>query len=114
MSEHLNAEKSERGFHHMPPIPSRYGGEVRAYESSAASAPHIWLSVECPVDLNEPEGPTVNGAAHLAIEDAIHLAQQLMWLATHHYQVQPHIEDDNDELTAENERLRRELEDNDE
>lgn len=79
---------TDRGFKHFDPIPSTYGGEVRVYESSAASHPHIWLDVKCPVDLNRPSGPSKEAVAHLRIEDAEILRDQLTHLIDHHYQVE--------------------------
>lgn len=83
---HLEVTTTDRGFQHLPPIPSSYGGEVAVYESSAASGPHLWLKATAPVDLNEPDGPTHSVPAHLTIEDAEHLADQLHYLITNHYQ----------------------------
>lgn len=82
-SEHLTPKMTDRGFMHMPPIESTYEGhEARVYESSAAIGPHIWLSV----------GPgrnseTAGYAVHLTLEDAVRLAEQIMYLAKNHYQV---------------------------
>lgn len=70
----------------MKPVLSDYGGDVRAYESSAADHPHIWLTVTSPVDLNHPEGEMNAAVAHLRIEDAITLAEQLLFLIVNHYQ----------------------------
>jgi hypothetical protein len=78
---------SQRGFAHFDKIPSAYGGHVKAYESSAATAPHVWVSVTCPEDLNELDGPTKEAVAHLHINDAIKLRDQLTWLIEHHYQL---------------------------
>src|SRR5690554_4756571 len=40
---HLQVETTDHSFDHLPPIPSEYGGDVRAHESSAADGPHVWL-----------------------------------------------------------------------
>lgn len=72
-AEHLAATATDRGFDHYPAIPGAYGGEVRAYESSAASGPHVWLSVD---------GETI----HLTAENAKKLAEQLLALVANHYQ----------------------------
>ena len=62
LPEHLRAVTSDRGFKRLPPISATHGGrpagQVRVYESSAATGPHLWLAVEQPVDRNHPE----NGA----------------------------------------------------
>lgn len=81
--EHLHVTRTDRGFVHLPPIAVRWGGmarggAVRAYESSAASGPHLWLQV---VDDN---GTKVT--VQLAAEDAWRLADQLRWLVEHHCQ----------------------------
>lgn len=78
---------TERGFQRHAPILSSYGGHVEVYESSAASGPHIWLRVESPADLNNPLGPSVEGIAHLTLEDATLLRDQLTQLIDNHYQV---------------------------
>jgi hypothetical protein len=75
-----------RGFAHHAPVPSEYGGEVTVYESSAASGPHLWLRVESPVDLNQPEGEMLEGVAHLTLENAELLRDQLTHLIDNHYQ----------------------------
>lgn len=86
MSDHLEPTTTDRGFKHMPPIPSKYGGAVRIYESSAATGPHVWLLAESPVDMNNQDGPTVEAVIHLNAENAWLLAEQLRWLLEHHYQ----------------------------
>lgn len=78
--------RSDRGLAYFEPVPSVYGGHARVYESSAASGPHVWLKVESPVDLNEPDGPTQEGVAHLTLEDAEKLGKQLLWFVENHYQ----------------------------
>lgn len=92
--EHLQPVKSDRGFSHLPAIPSQYGGSVRVYESSAAMAPHIWLTAEAPVSLNEPDGPTVTAPIHLTLDDARRLAEQLLLLVGDHYQLRNDREQD--------------------
>jgi hypothetical protein len=83
---HLDVTQSSRGFDHLPPIPSEYGGIVRVYVSSAATGPSVWLCAVAPVDLNDPTGPAVDATMHLTAEDAWHLAEQLMTLVRDHYQ----------------------------
>jgi hypothetical protein len=86
MTEHLTPTTTDRGFDHLPPIPNEYGGAVRVYESSNASSPHIRLNATAPVDLNDPDGPTLEAALHLTAENAWRLAEQLMTLVANHYQ----------------------------
>lgn len=84
----MNVQISDRGFKHPDPIPSAYGGTIKAYESSSAMHPHIWVLIECPAHLNEPDGPTVEAVAHLRIEHAQQLRDQLTYLIENHYQTQ--------------------------
>ncbi len=79
--------KSARGFAHFDPIPSEYGGTIRAYESSSAMGPHVWVRTVCPFDLNDPEGPTTEAVAHLSLENVERLRDHLTWLIENHYQV---------------------------
>jgi hypothetical protein len=74
MSDHLRVTTSDRGFTSLPPILDEYGGTATVYESSAASAPHIWLNVKG------------SGRLHLTVESAQQLAEQLMYLVQNHYQ----------------------------
>jgi hypothetical protein len=79
---------TSRGFKHFKEVPSTYGGHVRLYESSAAGWPHVWLATVCPASLNDPTGPGVEAVAHLTLEDAEVLRDQLSWAIAHHYQVE--------------------------
>lgn len=86
MTNHLNATTSGRGFDFFADIPSEYGGHVSVSESSAADGPHIWLRAEAPVNLNDPDGPTVKAPLHLTAENAWRLSEQLQKLVREHYQ----------------------------
>lgn len=86
LPEHLTEKQSDRGFTSLPPIPGTYGGEALVYESSAASGPHLWLKVQVPASLNEPDGPAVETIFHLDAEDAWKLADQIRHLVRNHYQ----------------------------
>lgn len=81
---HLRPETSQRGFAQYPPIVDSYQSErVRVYESSAASEPHIWLSIEALVAAaDEPAPPR---KAHLTLEQATQLAEQINHAIEHHY-----------------------------
>lgn len=92
-TDHLSMLRSERGFAHMPPIAGAYGGQVQAYESSAASSPHLWLKAIAPEDPNYSQGPMREAMLHLTAEDAWKLADQLRWLVEHHYQGDARPED---------------------
>lgn len=72
---------SNRGFAQHQPIKCGYGGEIRVYESSAASAPHIW------VNITESERLAGRDAAvHLTIDAARQLVLDLTDLIENHYQ----------------------------
>lgn len=78
--------KSDRGFIQGTEIESGYGGFIKVYESSAASHPHIWVNVVCPLNLNEPQGQMIEAVAHLTIENAENLRDQLQYLIDNHYE----------------------------
>lgn len=79
-------QPSNRGFMHAPEIKCTYGSIVRVYESSAAESPHIWIRTAQLVDMNRPDSDErVEAVAHLTRSQAIALAEQLLYLATHHY-----------------------------
>jgi hypothetical protein len=87
--EHLNFTRSPRGFKFMPPVESTYGGEVYCSESSSAEEPKIWVRIEDgPIDFNDSGGATKECAAHLVLDDARRLGEQLLWLCDHHYQME--------------------------
>lgn len=85
---HLEPIISERGFKRLPSIPSSYGGEITVYESSNAMGPHVWVRFVTPVNLNDPQGVTEEGIAHLPLDEAAKLRDQLDYLITHHYQLE--------------------------
>jgi len=76
--DHLQVTTTDREFDHLPPIQSTYGDEFRAYESSAAEGPCIWLAITM------RDSKDVH--AHLTAENAWHLAEQIMTLVRDHYQ----------------------------
>lgn len=84
MSEHLQPQRSDRGFSRLPEIPGAYGGTVRVYESSKASGPHIWLQVDLPAEAGRSERE--KATIHLSAEDATKLAEQIQYLVANHYQ----------------------------
>lgn len=83
----MGVTTSGRGFQQGDEIPSQYGGYIKVYESSAASSPHVWARIECPADLNDPQGPTVEAVAHLTLENAKELRDQLSRIIGNHYQL---------------------------
>ncbi|WP_043654583.1 hypothetical protein [Nocardia thailandica] len=69
----LPGKYSVRGFFHWAPVETAYGDEVSVYESSAASAPHVWLRIE------DKDGRDI--AAHLAVDQARTIRDQIdAWL----------------------------------
>lgn len=90
----MTAEKtceqhSERGFKNLEPIAGSYGGEVEVCESSAAEHPHIWLHSTGAENLIRPDLGKTETLLHLTVEDARKLAEQLLFLVSNHYQVEP-------------------------
>lgn len=85
--QHLTVTTTDRGFDHLPPIPSTYGGHVTAYESSGASDSYLWLKVRDESGSSSRHGTEPTEAhAHLLVEDALRLADQLVRLVADHYQ----------------------------
>lgn len=85
---HLTPNITGRGFKHMPAVEADPGETVRAYESSAAfRGPHVWLSITSPANRNEPGGVAVQAFAHMHIDKARELAEQLLFLCDNHYQI---------------------------
>lgn len=79
-AEHLQMSTSERGFKRLPALPASYpGSKVAVYESSAARAPHLWVLVE------DTDGSEAH--AHLTLDTALKLVQQVIHLINNHYQV---------------------------
>lgn len=77
--EHLRPiSLGDRGFHWMPALAGDGTDCVQIHESSAADAPHIWLSASD--QLGEQ-------CVHLPTETARLLAEQLVHLADHVEQV---------------------------
>lgn len=76
---------TDRGFRHTPMIPGTYGGGVRAYESSAASGPHVWVLAECYADANNQTGH-IEAMVHLPVEDARLFADDINRVCDRHYQ----------------------------
>lgn len=75
---------SPRGFARLRPFRTAYGHVLRVYESSAASAPHLWLAVDGDASQREEIGQS---HVHLTFEQAQRLVGDLQYLMAHHYQV---------------------------
>jgi hypothetical protein len=76
---HMIYTETDRGFIHMPPIDGTYDDHrAKVYESSAVSQPCLWLQ-------------TADGehkaTVHLTVENALRLADQIVFLARNHYQL---------------------------
>lgn len=82
----MNVEYTDRGFAHYTPIATQYGHVVRVYESSSAWQPSLWLKIELKEKVGgiDPEEAT----AHLSLDQARELRDQLDHLITNHYQLQ--------------------------
>lgn len=78
---HLAHQTTERGFSHLPPIPSTHGGEISAYESSSATEASVWVRIEEKMHGKDP----VDAVVHLTLEDTVKLRDQLDWLIVNHY-----------------------------
>jgi hypothetical protein len=78
--------KDSRGFETACEFKCTYGSTVRVKESSAASAPHIWLFVDNDLRVLSSSKPG-SGAAHLTIKQARILARALFRACREHYQV---------------------------
>lgn len=72
---------SDRGFARKGQHHGSYGDSARAFESSAASAPHVWL------DVTSHDGS--EAAVHLPLDAARALAADLVDLCDNHYQEVP-------------------------
>lgn len=83
---------SSRGFAHWDPINASYGSEIDVYESSAAAAPHLWVSItgDCHLTATPREHPGVpfgiasgNSAAHLSMDQTRELIAKLQAAVEH-------------------------------
>lgn len=85
---HLVATTTDRGFDYLPPVPCIWGmdpiktGEVRVYESSAATSAALWLAVE---QYGVAGSDPAEVAAHLRVTDALRVADQLVRAVAEHY-----------------------------
>ena len=73
-------EFSERGFAQFPPFTCSYGSEVRLYESSNASGPHIWLNIDDSrwrTPKQKAEDNVNHSSAHLTLDQARELSNRL-------------------------------------
>lgn len=76
---HLVPEVTNRGFKRLPSINDAHGSNACAFESSATSAPHVWLAVTL-------AGGEEHVSLHLTLDQARQVADQLNWLVDHHHQ----------------------------
>lgn len=79
---------SQRGFRRAEPIVCSYGSEVLVYESSAASAPHLWLSIDQNPMVLRGARPG-RAVAHLTLDQVDALIETLTRLRDAHYQNEP-------------------------
>jgi hypothetical protein len=76
--QHLEPNASERGFIALPALAAAYGGEIKVYESSAATGPHLWIKSV------DEGGQAV--ALHVTAETAWRFAEQIVTAVRNHYQ----------------------------
>jgi len=95
--DHTSLDRSSsRGFGYLPSLTCGYGSKIEVHESSSAHGPHLWLRIRQPSDLNEMglcnargqkyEGEWQDAAAHLPVEVAEALIDQLRAVIDGHYQ----------------------------
>lgn len=73
---------SSRGFDYFEPFKTSYGHELRVYESSSVE-PSIWLAVDATNNKNGNEPVELH--AHMSLEEAERLRDQLTHLIDNHY-----------------------------
>jgi hypothetical protein len=74
--------RNDRNFHGYgrEALRCTYNSEIRVYESSAASGPHVWLNIRCDPRVLRDQPPG-EGTAHLNEEQARDLVDRLQtWL----------------------------------
>ena len=74
--------RNDRGFHGYgrEPLRCTYDSEIRVYESSVASDPHVWLNIVCNPRVLRDQPPG-EGTAHLNEQQARDLIDRLQtWL----------------------------------
>lgn len=95
--DHTSLDRSSsRGFARLPQLTCAYGSKIEVHESSSAHGPHLWVRIRQPADLNEMsrcqamsrpyEGEWEDAAAHLPVEIAEALIDQLRAVIDGHYQ----------------------------
>lgn len=55
---------SDRGFARWEPVDSTYGAKTSVYESSAAEAPHLWVSIDGEAHVSGEVRPFASAAAN--------------------------------------------------
>lgn len=68
----------------MPTLIDDHKNTVGVYEASTADSPHIWLRIK---ESDELDDTMTYATAHLSLNAAKQLAEQLDYLIKHHYQV---------------------------
>lgn len=84
----MSFKTTDRGFKHYEPIKTDYGHEIRVYESSAATRPCIWLSVELTEEESHGSGiAPCEARAHMTIEQAEMVRNAIDAAIKDHYQL---------------------------
>jgi hypothetical protein len=68
----------------MPVIPGTHPGGVVSVRESADVTPCVRIFVAVPEDADVPDGPRDSADVQLSVEDALRLADQLVFLARNH------------------------------
>lgn len=83
----MTYETTDRGFKHLSEIVTPRQEHVRLYESSSVDA-SVWLRVTLgPGSPYDDDGAEAH--AHLPLDQAEELRDQLSWLIANHFAVQP-------------------------
>ena len=78
-----NRSVTHRGFVSYDELTDAYGASITVRESSAASAPHVWLFIEgggtaaAPGTPGIPGGRVNDGSAHLTVAQAVRVRDAL-------------------------------------
>lgn len=83
----IEYEESDRGFKQYGPIETDYGHVLRVYESSAATRPCLWLSVDPQAAATKDRGGRELGV-HMTLDEAVTLRDTIDRAIEKHYQKQ--------------------------
>lgn len=85
--EHLTPTYSKQGYRWMPMIEGLYGDAVQVTESSLGGEPALWLRMAgASQETGRRNHVQLWRQVHLSTDQAVRLAQQLLWMVEHHHQ----------------------------